>query len=399
VDLRAVPPLETEPRPSSTRLVLVLGALTALGPLSIDLYLPAFPSVARALGTSVAAVQLTLATYLVGLAVGQLVYGPLSDRYGRRPPLLAGLGLYVAGALACASAPSLAALAAARFAQALGGCAGLVVSRAVVRDRFDVRDSARVFSSLMLVMGAAPILAPLAGAQLLAALGWRAIFLALAVAAGALALVVALLLPESLPPAGRSTAGLGGALSGFRAALASRAFVRLSISAGASQAAMFAYIAGSPLVFIEHFGVRPDRFGLVFGANALGLIAASQLNRWLAARIGVVAALRGGIVLALVADAALWVAVRTGGGLPLVLPALFVGIATVGVALPNATALAMGLARRDAGGASAVLGLLQSGCGAVAAALVTALADGTPRPMAVVMIGCAIVAGVAAAFD
>jgi DHA1 family bicyclomycin/chloramphenicol resistance-like MFS transporter len=245
----------------------------------------------------------------------------------------------------------------------------------------------------MLVMGAAPILAPLVGAQVLAALGWRALFLLLAAAAGALAIAVGLLLPESLAPAQRSTAGWRGAAAGFRTALANRAFVRYSVSVGASQGAMFAYIAGSPLVFIEHFGIAPSRFGFVFGANALGLIGASQLNRWLAARVGVKRALRGGIVLALLADAALWAAVRAEGGLPLVLPALFVGIATVGIVLPNATALAMGLVRRDAGGASSILGLFQSGCGAVAAAAVTALADGPPRPMVLVMIGCAILAG------
>jgi len=376
--------------PSRLRLTLVLGALTALGPLSIDMYLPSFPSVARSLGTTVAAVQLTLATYLAGLAAGQLVYGPLSDRFGRKPPLLAGLGLYLAGALACAAAPSLGVLAAARFAQALGGCAGIVVSRAVVRDRFDVAESSHVYSSLMLVMGAAPILAPLLGGQILAHAGWRSVFVALAGAAALLAAAVLLLLPESLAPAARRRTGIGGTLGALGAALGHRAFLRLSLAGGAVQAAMFAYIAGAPFVFIELFGIRPERFGLVFGANAAGLIASSQANRLVVARVGVVRALRVGVALALAGCAALFVAVRAGAGLALVLPPLFVGISSVGFVLPNATAAAMGHFGAQAGSASAVLGVLQATAGALAAVAVSALADGTARPMTAVMLVCAL---------
>ena len=374
------------------RLTLLLGVLAALGPLSIDLYLPSFPTVARSLGTTVARVQLTLATYLAGLAVGQLAYGPLSDRFGRRPPLLAGLGLYLAAALACAAAPSLWVLAAARFVQALGGCAGMVVSRAVVRDHFDVRESARVYSSLLLVMGAAPILAPLVGGQVLALGGWRAIFLVLAAVAAALLVLIARGLPESLPPEARRREGPGETLRAFRNAFGHGAFVRLSLAGGAIQAAMFAYIAGSPFVVIELFGVRPSRFGLIFGANALGLVAASQVNRWLAHRIGVRAALHRGIAIALLAYGALFVAVRAGAGLPLLLPALFVGVSMYGLVVPNATAAAMAHFGAQAGSASAALGVLQAACGALASTAVSALADGTARPLATVTLVCAAAA-------
>ncbi|HET9598075.1 MAG TPA: multidrug effflux MFS transporter [Anaeromyxobacteraceae bacterium] len=385
------------PAASRLRLTLVLGALTSLGPLSIDMYLPSFPSVARSLGTSVAAVQLTLATYLAGLAAGQLAYGPLSDRFGRRPPLLAGLALYLAGALACAAAPSLAVLASARFVQALGGCAGIVVSRAVVRDRFDVAESSQVYSSLMLVMGAAPILAPLIGGQVLAHAGWRGIFLVLAAAAAALAAAVLLLLPESLPASARRRSGLGGTLRALGAAVSHGRFLRLSLAGGAVQAAMFAYIAGAPFVFIELFGIRPERFGLVFGANAAGLIASSQANRVVVARVGVVRGLRVGVALALLGCAALFAAVRAGAPLALVLPPLFVGISSVGFVLPNATAAAMGHFGAQAGSASAVLGVLQATAGALAAVAVSALADGTARPMTAVMLFCALAAAAFAA--
>jgi MFS transporter, DHA1 family, multidrug resistance protein len=381
------------------RLTLVLGALAALGPLSIDMYLPSFPSVARSLGTSVAAVQLTLATYLAGLAVGQLAYGPLSDRLGRRPPLLGGLALYVLAAAACAAAPSLAVLAGARLAQALGGCAGIVISRAAVRDRFDLTDSARVYSSLMLVMGAAPILAPLVGGQVLRVAGWRAVFVLLAALGCALAALVAVGLPESLPASARRREGPGDVLRSFAVAFRHASFVRLSLASGAIQAAMFAYISGSPFVFIELFGVPPERFGLIFGSNAAGLIAASQLNRFVAPRIGVARTLRIGVGVALAAYASLWIAVRTGGGLALVLPPLFVGIASVGVVLPSGTAAAMAYFGESAGSASAVLGVLQSTCGALAATAVSALADGTARPMAAVMLACASASSLLVAFE
>jgi DHA1 family bicyclomycin/chloramphenicol resistance-like MFS transporter len=373
---------------------LLLGLLATMGPLSTDMYLPAFPAVAHSFGVDVSAVQLTLAAYLAGLAVGQLVYGPLADRVGRRPPLLAGLALYVAAALACAAAPGPWSLAAARFAQALGGCAGMVVSRAVVRDLYEVGDASRIYSTLILIMGIAPILAPLAGGQVLAAAGWRAIFLALALAGGLLLLLVWRRLPESLAPEARRRHGIAGVAEAFRSTLASGRFVRLSLAGGAIQAAMFAYIAASPMVFIQVHGVSPQRFGLFFGANAAGLVAASQANRWLSRRFGVWATLRAGVALAVAAYGTLALGVWLGAGLWVVAPALFVGVSCYGLVLPNTTAAAMGIFGSHAGSASSVLGVLQSACGALAAVAVSALADGTARPLAQVSLASAVLGAI-----
>jgi MFS transporter, DHA1 family, multidrug resistance protein len=374
------------------RVTLLLGLLATMGPLSTDMYLPAFPAVARDLGVDVAAIQLTLATYLAGMALGQVIYGPLADRLGRRPPLLAGLVLYTVAALGCAAAPGPGTLAAARLAQALGGCAGMVVSRAVVRDLFDVGDAARTYSTLILIMGIAPVLAPFAGAQVLAVAGWRVIFLVLAAAGALLLAVVWWRLPESLPAGRRHRHGLAEVAGNFRTTVSSRRFVRLSLAGGAIQASMFAYIAASPLLFIEVYGVSPQRFGLYFGANAAGLVAASQANRWLSRRFGVLATLRAGVALAVLAYGTLAGAVASGAGLAVVAPALFAGVSCYGLVVPNATAAAMGIFGAHAGSASSVLGVLQSGSGALAAVAVSALADGSARPLAAVSLASALLA-------
>ncbi len=374
------------------RLTLILGILAAVGPFSIDMYLPAFPLLAQSLGTSVAAVQLTLATYLAGLAVGQIVYGPLADRLGRRLPLLVGLAVYIVASFACAAATSLEVLAAARFVQALGASAGMVISRAVVRDHFDERESAGIYSSLMLVMGAAPILAPLIGGQLAPFAGWRSLFFALAAIGAAMFAMVYAALPESLSAEARSRSGALQTVRAMGGIVRNVRFLRFTLAGGAIQAAMFAYISGSPFVFIEIFGVDPKHYGLLFGANAVGLIAASQLNRWLIPRIGTLRALRGGIVVATGAFAGVFAASGPGASLAVVAPLIFVGIASVGLVLPNATASAMAPFGKDAGLASAVLGTLQTACGALAAVAVSLLSNGTAGPMAIVMLASAGVA-------
>ena len=380
-------------RPSTARLTLILGSLTAFGPLSIDMYLPGLPTIAREFRTDTAAVQLTLSLFFIGLAVGQALYGPIADRLGRKRPLLFGCAFYMLASLACALAPSIESLIALRFAQAIGGCAGMVIARSIVRDLFDERSSARMYSFLMLVMGLAPITAPLIGGQLLVAFGWRAIFWLLSGFGLLCVLMVAFGLPESLPPERRVRAGLWQALDVYWRLLLDRRFVGSALTGGFVSAGMFAYISGSPFVFIELYGVAPERYGWIFGANALGLVLASQLNRWLLERV------RGETILAvtLAATAAAGlllalVAVTGFGGLAGLLAPLFVFVASLGLVGPNTAAAAMAPYGRVAGSASALMGVLQFVVGAGAGALVGALHDGTAVPMAGVIAACGVAA-------
>lgn len=371
------------------RVLLILGALTAFAPLAIDFYLPAFPALARAFAVDVEAVQYSLAAYFIGLALGQLLYGPLADRFGRRRPLLFGVALFTLATFACMLAPSLEWLVAARFIQALGGCAGMVVSRAVVRDLCDPVASARVFSRLMLVMGLAPILAPAGGGLLLELAGWQAIFAALGLFAALCLLLVWRYLPETrpreLPPA-----PLAGALGQYRALLGEPVFIGHALTGGLAIAAMFAYIAGSPFVFIELYQVPAQQYGWLFGSNAAGFILLAQLNARLVGRSGPASWVPRGVALYLGCALALAVVawLQPASLWPLLVP-LFGCIASLGVVMPNTSACAMAGQGAHAGSASALLGSLQFGIAALAASLVGVLHDGTARPMALVMLGCA----------
>jgi DHA1 family bicyclomycin/chloramphenicol resistance-like MFS transporter len=373
------------------RLAIILGALTAFGPLSIDMYLPSFQAIARELAASAAQVQLTLAVFFGGLGLGQALYGPISDRYGRRRPLCAGLALFVLASAACALTRSIEGLVAWRFVQSIGGCAGVVIARAVVRDRFDDRESARVYSLLMLIMGLAPILAPLAGGQILVLFGWRAIFWALA-AFGLICLAAALFaLGESLPPERRAGGGSREALRVYGRLLRDRAFMRYNLSGALVISGMFAYIFGSPFVFMQIYGVRPERYGWLFGLNSLGLIAASQLNRALLARFAGGGILPRALVVTAAAGVALLAAASTGaGGLPGLLLPLFVYISSLGFVLPNVLAAALAHQGRHAGSAAALLGTVQFGAGAVVGMLLGALGNGTAVPMAGLIAACGL---------
>lgn len=378
---------------STVGLTLVLGTLTAFGPLSIDMYLPGLPRIAREFGVTAAQTQLTLSIFFVGMAAGQALYGPVCDRVGRKAPLAAGCVVYVLASLGCAFAPSITFLIGLRLLQALGGCAGIVIARSIVRDLFAERESARVYSFLTLVMGLAPVLAPLAGGQLLAVAGWRSIFLSLAgFGLGCLALVL-VALPETLPEARRSRGGLGNVLRRYAELLADRRFVGYALAAGLIYAGMFAYIAGSPFVIIELYGVAPQDYGWIFGANALGLIAASQLNRRLLLRYSGDTILKAALASVMVAGLLLVLVAASGvGGLAGLLVPLFVCVAGVGLVGPNATAAAMAPYGRMAGSASALLGTGQFIVGAASSASVGALDNGSAVPMAAVIAGCACAA-------
>jgi DHA1 family bicyclomycin/chloramphenicol resistance-like MFS transporter len=373
------------------KLTFMLGSLTALGPLSIDMYLPSFPAIARDLTASPAQVQLTLAVFFVALGIGQAFYGPLSDRFGRRRPLCFGLALYVLASAGCALARSIEALVAWRFAQALGGCAGMVIARAVVRDRFDEREAARFFSLLILVTGLAPILAPSIGGQILVFFSWRAIFWTLAGFALVGFITATFVLPESLPPERRTEGGVATALRVYARLLRDRAFMRYALSGALVISGMFAYIFGSPFVFMQIYGVRPERFGWIFGAIALGLISASQLNRVVLARVAGARILSHALVVTAAAGVILLVMAWTGvGGLAGLLGPLFVYIASLGFVLPNVIATALGPQGRNAGTASALLGTLQFGAGATVGALLGVLGDGTAVPMAGLIAACGL---------
>ncbi|MCY1401131.1 Bicyclomycin resistance protein [compost metagenome] len=371
------------------RLLLILGALTAFAPLAIDFYLPSFPALAQAFATDVEHVQYSLAAYFIGLAIGQLLYGPLADRFGRRPPLLFGVALFTLASFVCALAPSLDWLIAARFVQALGGCAGMVVARAVVRDLCNPVSSAKVFSQLMLVMGLAPILAPAAGGALLALSGWQAIFVCLGLFAALCLLLVVFWLPETRPQ-DAPPAPLAGALGQYRRLLADRAFIGHALTGGLAMAAMFAYIAGSPFVFIDLYRVPAQQYGWLFGSNAAGFVLVAQFNSRLLRRRGPGFWVPRGVAFYLLCALALFgVALWQPAALWSLLVPLFCCIATLGMVLPNASACAMAGQGAHAGSASALLGSLQFAIAALAASLVGVLHDGTARPMALVMLVCA----------
>lgn len=378
------------------RMVLILGALSAFGPLAIDFYLPAFPAMAQAFATDEKHVQATLAAYFLGLSIGQLAYGPVADRFGRRKPLMFGVTLFTLASLACAYAPNLDTLVMARFIQALGGCAGMVLSRAIVSDKCDPVASAKVFSQLMLVMGLAPILAPMLGGVLVNLAGWQSIFLALSLFSAGCLLAVSLGLPESLPEH-IPRQPLSGALRQYLRLLADRVFLGHALTGGIAIAGMFAYIAGSPFVFIKLYGVPAEHYGWLFGTNAAGFILVAQVNARLLAKRGPAFLLGRAVWLYLVAGLVLLgvAALRPAQLWPLLVP-LFICIASLGCIIPNASACAMSGQGARAGSASALMGCVQFSVAAGAAALVGLLHDGSAVPMAIVISLCgALVVSVA----
>ncbi|WP_407952121.1 multidrug effflux MFS transporter [Plantactinospora sonchi] len=374
-------------RAQRLRLVLVLGSLIAIGPLTIDMYLPALPSIATDFETPSAAVQLTLTGTLAGLAFGQLLIGPFSDAVGRRTPLLAGLALHIVASALCVIAPNIGVLGTLRVLQGLGVAATSVVGMAVVRDLFSGSEFARMLSRLMLVMGAAPVLAPTLGSELLRWTQWQGVFVALAIFGLLLITVAALGLPETLPPRRRRRGGALDTARTYGGLLRDRTFLGLVLVAGLAMAALFAYVSGSSFVFQEQYGLNEQEFGFAFGAGAIGLITATQLNvrllrRYSPQRILVTALVVG----SLAGFALLGFAVTNYGGLPGILASLWVVLAASGLAMPNAPALALSRHGEAAGTAAALLGAVQFGVGAVAAPLVGVLGNGSVG-MALVVVG------------
>ncbi|GAA3249061.1 multidrug effflux MFS transporter [Pseudonocardia petroleophila] len=369
--------LSTAPdRGQRLRLIVILGALIALGPLTIDMYLPALPTITAEFLTTSATVQLTLTGTLIGLALGQLMIGPLSDAFGRKRPLLFGTGLHVLASVLCVIAPNVAVLGGLRVLQGVGAAAGAVIALAIVRDLYTGRPAATMLSRLILVMGVAPVVAPTLGGALLSVTSWRGVFAALAVYGLVLVPIAYRLLPETLPPARRRTAGVAGTFRDYGALFGDRAFVGLVIVAGLAMSALLGYVSGSSFVFQQQYGLDQQQFGLVFGSGAIWLIAATQANpvllRWFDPRQILTAAVAAGAV----AGAVLVTVAATGaGGLVGLLVAMWVVLFTVGFALPNAPAVALSRHGEAAGTAAALLGAVQFGIGAVISPVVGVLGN------------------------
>ncbi|HEY6346944.1 MAG TPA: Bcr/CflA family multidrug efflux MFS transporter [Bryobacteraceae bacterium] len=375
-------------------MLLLLGALTAFAPLSIDMYLPALPTLQRYFQTTEGEVQLTLASFFLGFALGQSLYGPVADRFGRKPPLYVGMLLYTAASAACALAFSVHALTAARLLQSIGACSGAVVSRAMVRDLFPVAETRRVYSALILVMGVSPLLAPLFGSYLLVWFGWKAIFFTVAVA-GALTLMgVHYRLPETLPAA--QPLSLGYILKTYRGLLADKLFTGSSLAAGFSSSGMFAYIAGAPFVFISLYGMRPDRFAWLFGLNAAAVVIGAQINGRVLHGHAPERLMRHAAWVQAASGAALLAAAWTGwGGMLGLAGPLFVYMSTIGFVFPNATAIALANHGSIAGMASALLGTVQFSMAGIAVLVLGAINSVTAVPMSAAICVCGFL-GVAA---
>jgi MFS transporter, DHA1 family, multidrug resistance protein len=368
-------------------LVLILAVLSLIAPLAIDMYLPALPFIAQSLTATDSEVQRTLSTYFVGFAIGQAIYGPIADRFGRKPPLYFGLAVYIVASLGCAVAPNVDTLIWLRFLQAAGGCAGTIVARAMVRDLFTGADAIRVYSRVLLVFGVGPILAPIVGSGVLLWFGWREIFFLLT-AIGVLSLVLIIVrLPETRDPKHVRPLRLDSILLGYGRLLAHRNFMGYALTGGTMMAGTFAYIAGLPFV-IENYGHPSHYFSIVFGFNAVGFIIASQVNVRVQRRLSPQRVLFIALLIQIAAAAVFVINVLAGwGGLFGILVPLFFWIATMGFVIPNTTGLAMAPFAANAGAASALLGVLQFTLAAGSSALLSKLTefDDTALPMIGVM--------------
>ena len=372
-------------------LIIILGLLSAIGPLSIDMYLPAFPSIAKGLNTSVSSVMLSLSSFFVGISVGQLLYGPLLERFGRKTPLYFGLTLYAISSFACATAMSVETLILFRFFQALGGCVGMVASRAMVRDLFEVKDNAKIFSTLMLVIAVSPIIAPTLGGFVSASFGWRYIFWVLILVIALIIGGIYFLLPESKQPDTNFSLKPKAILSGFAVILKHPQFGVYTFTGAVAYAGLYAYISGSPYVFMEVFKVTEQHYGWIFAIVAAGLIGSSQLNSVLLKKytseqiIKVTLSVQGVIGIVLVSTSLFGFS-----ELYSTIVLVFLFLCCQGFLFPNASALSIAPFGHNAGNASALMGFIQMSVGAFMSAMVSVLHNDSTLPMTGVMAFCTL---------
>ena len=378
---------------STGRIIVILGMLAAFAPVATDMYLPGFPQMADHFGVPEGGIEITLSIFFLGLAIGQAIYGPLIDRFGRRGPLLIGISLYIVSTVLCLMIGNINAFVALRFLQAVGGCAGMIIGRAIVRDLFDERDSARAFSSLLAVMTLAPILAPILGGFILTYAGWKAIFLFMLAFGVICAGLVWAFVPETLAPEYRRKEDPVLIARTWLSLIADRAFIVPALVGGLAQACMFAFITGSPAVFINLHGASAQTYGFLFALIACALIVASQANR-LALRWKSPEFLLGAsLILNVLAGVGAVLAVPADS-LPLLLVALWFAIGALGFIGADAAAIAMAASGRHAGSGSALVGVLQFGCAFIVSSLVAASQNGTAYPMTVAIAGCGALATV-----
>jgi MFS transporter, DHA1 family, multidrug resistance protein len=372
------------------KVVVLLGVLSALGPFSIDMYLPGFPAIASDFNTTIAVVGYSLTSYFIGISVGQLLYGPIVDRFGRRWPLLFGLSLYTLAALACALSPSIHWLIGLRALLALGGCAGMVAGRAIVRDLFPPDEIAKVISTLMLIMGVAPMIAPTVGGWMVATIGWRSIFVTLAVISASMLTAVVLILPESRGPDKSISLAPPAVLGKYWHVVKKPAFIVYGLAGGFTLGSLFAYISGSPFIYMEKFNFNQTQFGLLFSLNSFGYIGGSQVNQFLLKRAGSLRiAEMSSLIVAVLGFLMVLSAVLPGIPAYMMLVLLFLFLFGSGLLNPNAMALALEPFAVHAGSASALIGFTQMLFGALASGVVSILHDRTALPMTGVMALCA----------
>ena len=373
------------------KLILILGLLSAVGPFSIDMYLPAFPSIAADLHTTVAKISLSLSSYFIGISVGQMLYGPLLDRFGRKMPSYIGIFIYLIASVGCAMATSVNALIWLRLLQALGSCAGMVASRAMVRDLFPVEDNAKVFSLLMLVVGVSPIIAPTLGGYLSTEFGWHYVFIVLAILAAIILTAIHFYLPESRKPDPSFSLKPKPIINSFLHVAKEPQFYTYAFAGSIASAGLYAYISGSPSVFMEIYKVSEKQYGWIFAMVAVGLISSSQLNTILLKKYKSEQV----VVIALLFQSLTGIILFTGSmfgflGLFSTIFLCFLFLSCQGFTFPNTSALSLAPFSKTAGSASALLGSIQMGIGALTSALVSYLNNGTAIPMTIVMACCAL---------